>query len=304
MNDYEHSRQREARIIELPRKLDERGNLSIAEEFAPLPFRHARAYWVYDVPGGELRDGHGYRRNREFIVALSGSFEVGVIDGRGEKSFMLNRSYYGLYVPARCWRQLRNFSTNAVALVLASTPYDESDYVFTAEEFLNRNIYAPEASCTDLPVANEAATPVSVSSGSTIDRCRIIDYHTYKTRRQGNLSVVENGSTAPFAIRRSFWIYDVPGGQSRGGHAHAVQHELVTAASGSFSVRLTDGSDSRDFFLNRPSKGLYIPPGVWIDLHDFSAGAICLAFASDTYCESDNLRDYSSFINRHKTTVK
>lgn len=117
----------EPRIIQLPKILDDRGNLSFIEGARHVPFEIARAYWVYDVPGGDARDGHAYRRNRELIVALSGSFDVVLGDGR---TFSLNRSYYGLYVPAGTWRQLTNFSTNSFALVLASEPYDEDDYIY------------------------------------------------------------------------------------------------------------------------------------------------------------------------------
>jgi len=118
---------KKAAIIELPKIPDERGNLSFIEECRHIPFRIARAYWIYDVPGGEGRDGHAFRRNEELIVALSGSFDV-VVDG--VEKFSLNRSYYGLYIPAGTWRELVNFSTNSLALVLASEPYDKDDYVY------------------------------------------------------------------------------------------------------------------------------------------------------------------------------
>lgn len=126
----------EAKIIELPKFLDRRGNLSIIEEFKNIPFKIERTYWIYDVPGGESRGGHAYRENQEFIVALSGSFDVVLDDGREEKVFTLNRSYYGLYVPKGLWRQMRNFSTNSLALVLSSTQYDETDYIRDYQEFL------------------------------------------------------------------------------------------------------------------------------------------------------------------------
>jgi dTDP-4-dehydrorhamnose 3,5-epimerase-like enzyme len=119
----------EAKIIDLPKILDRRGNLSIIEEFKNIPFKIERTYWIYDVPGGEARGGHAYKENQEFIVALSGSFDVVLDDGREKKTFSLNRSYYGLYVPKGLWREMNNFSTNSLALVLASTPYDNADYV-------------------------------------------------------------------------------------------------------------------------------------------------------------------------------
>ena len=126
----------EARIIDLPKFLDSRGNLSFAEEYGQVPFRIERTYWIYDVPGGEKRGGHAYRENREFIIALSGSFDVVLDDGRERKTFSLNRSYYGLYVPEGLWREMDNFSTNSLALVLASTPYSLEDYIYDYSEFL------------------------------------------------------------------------------------------------------------------------------------------------------------------------
>lgn len=116
-------------IIELPKFLDKRGNLSFIEEFKQIPFKIERTYWIYDVPGGEHRGGHAYRENEEFIVALSGSFDVILDDGKVKTTYSLNRSYYGLYVPKGIWREMNNFSTNSLALVLASTPYDPSDYI-------------------------------------------------------------------------------------------------------------------------------------------------------------------------------
>ena len=125
-----------AQIIELPKILDKRGNLSIIEEFKNIPFKIERTYWIYDVPGGESRGGHAYKENEEFIVALSGSFDVVLDDGNNKKVFSLNRSYYGLYVPKGLWREMNNFSTNSLALVLASTPYNSNDYIYDYQYFL------------------------------------------------------------------------------------------------------------------------------------------------------------------------
>ena len=128
---------RSPRLIDLPRFLDHRGNLSVVEEIKDIPFAIQRAYWVYDVPGGEEREGHAYHRNEEFIIALSGSFDVVVDDGLSTATYQLNRSYYGLYVPAGVWRTLTNFSTNSLALILASTPYDPTDYIYTHKDFMS-----------------------------------------------------------------------------------------------------------------------------------------------------------------------
>ena len=123
------------KIIELARHFDPRGNLCVIEEFKDIPFKIQRSYWIYDVPGGEARGGHAYYENEEFIVALSGSFDVILDDGKEKHTFSLNRSYYGLYVPKGIWREMANFSTNSLALILASTKYDANDYIRDYEEF-------------------------------------------------------------------------------------------------------------------------------------------------------------------------
>ncbi len=122
-------------IIDLPKYLDNRGNLSFIEEDTHLPFRIRRVYWIYDVPGGESRGGHAFRSTEELIVALSGSFDVVLNDGEKEYRFSLNRSYYGLYVPSMMWRLVENFSTNSLALVIASTDYDVNEYIRDFNEF-------------------------------------------------------------------------------------------------------------------------------------------------------------------------
>ena len=125
-----------ARIIHLSKFNDLRGNLSVIEQFKDIPFEIKRTYWIYDVPGGEFRGGHAFKQNEEFIVALSGSFHVIVDDGKQKQTFTLNRSYYGLYVPAGLWREMDNFSTNSLALEFASTKYNPADYIRDYNEFL------------------------------------------------------------------------------------------------------------------------------------------------------------------------
>ncbi len=117
------------KLIKLPKILDERGNLSFAEGNTHIPFEIKRAYWIYNVPGGVFRGAHAFKKTEEFIISLSGSFDVVLNDGNNEKRYNLNRSYYGLYVPAMIWRSLSNFSTNSLVLVLASTDYDKNDYI-------------------------------------------------------------------------------------------------------------------------------------------------------------------------------
>jgi hypothetical protein len=125
------------RLINIPKILDDRGNLSVIEEESHIPFIIRRVYWIYDVPGGEFRGSHAFKNTEELIVALSGSFDVILHNGIEEKKFSLNRSYYGLFVPRMIWRKLNNFSTNSLALILASTTYDENDYIRDFDQFLN-----------------------------------------------------------------------------------------------------------------------------------------------------------------------
>jgi hypothetical protein len=126
-------------IIKLPKILDDRGNLTFIQQQCHIPFKIARSYWIYDVPGGESRGSHAYKKLEECIIALSGSFEVFLDDGTAQKVINLNRAYYGLYVPKMIWRRMQNFSTNAVALILASLPYSEDDYVRDYEEYRSLN---------------------------------------------------------------------------------------------------------------------------------------------------------------------
>ena len=126
----------DVRIIELPKFLDTRGNLSFAENFQQIPFEIKRTYWIYDVPGGEDRGGHAFKENQEVVIALSGAFDVVVDDGVNRKTFSLNRSYYGLYIPAGLWRTMENFSTNSFALEFGSVAYSPDDYVRDYEEFI------------------------------------------------------------------------------------------------------------------------------------------------------------------------
>ncbi len=125
----------DVKLLDLPKICDSRGNLSFLENNAQIPFEIKRVYWIYDVPGGEDREAHAFRENQELIIALSGAFDILVDDGLSRKKYTLNRSHYGLYIPQGIWRVMDNFSTNALALELASTKYNTADYIIDYEEY-------------------------------------------------------------------------------------------------------------------------------------------------------------------------
>ncbi len=281
-------------LIQLPKFLDERGNLSFFENEVQLPFAIKRVHWIYDVPGGEERGGVAYRQTEEFVVALSGSFDVVVDDGVSKKVFNLNRSYMGVYVPKGCWRSIENFSTNSLAMIAASTYYDKNDVIRDYDMFLvwsqkqneDKNIY---------PIEPVKTFDNSMGVGSVYG-CTMIELDRHHSNRKGDISVVENGITVPFDVKRVYYLYDVPGGVSRGGHAHKELFQLIVAASGSFTVILDDGKVKRSFHLNRPYQGLLVTPGIWRTLEDFSSGSVCMVLASEKYDAADYIRSYDEFI--------
>jgi len=283
---------RNASILPLPRIFDDRGNLSFIEAQRHVPFKIARIYWIYDVPGGEKRGGHAFRNGDEFLIALSGSFDVEVDNGNETKRFPLNRSYMGLYIPARNWRTLDNFSTNSLCLVLASTPYDEADYLYEYKEW--KQLIASGEESPKAPTALEIPIAPKIKERPTVDDCVLMALPKVKDRA-GNLTSVHSDLEIPFAVNRVFYIYDVPGGEDRGAHAHKVCHQFIVSASGAFEVELRDGVNIRKVVLNRPYNGLYVPPGIWAQEQGFSSGTVCLVFASHYYEESDYIRDFSAY---------
>lgn len=282
----------DVRIIELPKFLDARGNLSFVEQFTHIPFEIRRTYWLYDVPGGVARGGHAEKNNEELIVALSGSFEIDVDDGQNSKSFVLNRSYYGLFIPKGLWREIKDFSTNALALEFGSIPYSADDYIRDYDSFLDYSKNPDSALSLNPLESREEET----SKKYSVFDCTMVELDKHHSDRNGNLTVVENGKTLPFDVKRVYYLYDVPGGENRGSHAHKELSQMIIAASGSFTVTLDDGGNKRSFFLNRPYQGLYVKPGLWRDLVDFSSGAVAMVLASDIYNVDDYIRNYDDFI--------
>ena len=281
---------KEAKIINLPKIADPRGNLTFAEGSNHVPFDIKRVYWIYDVPGGETRGGHAFKEQDEFVIAISGSFDVVVDDGENVERFHLNRSYMGLHVPPGKWRYMDNFSTNSIALVLASTPYTENDYIRDYELFKQ---YTP--SKTTIIAAQSTEKLAFNAQLSTVDDCCVVALDI-NHRDKGNITVIENNAIIPFATERVYYLYDVPGGEERGGHAHKDLYQLIIAAGGSFDVELNDGKNKRTVTLNRPYQGLYVVPGIWRELKNFSSGSTCLVLASRKYDAEDYIREYGDYL--------
>lgn len=294
----------DAKILNLPKISDSRGNLSLIEQFKQIPFEIKRAYWIYDVPGGCDRGGHAYKENQEFIVALSGSFDVVLDDGRESKTFSLNRSYMGLYVPKGIWRTMTNFSTNSLALVLSSTEYDKDDYVMDYEEFRmwafdnKQNTFSPDSE--NSVKVKEGKALFQADEGNSVFDCSLCQLNKMHDP-EGNLTYIYENVHVPFPINRVFYSYDIPGGEDRGAHAHKECHQFIVAASGAFDVVLDDGINKRAVTLNRPFWGLHVPPGIWASEQGFSSGSICLVLASHGYSEADYIRNYDDFLEYVKT---
>jgi len=281
------------RLVELPKISDPRGNLTFLEGLGHVPFDIRRVFWVYDVPSGETRGGHAYRKSEEFIIALSGSFDVVTDEGKRISKYQLNRSNFGLYIPPGAWRHLENFSTNAVALLVSSTEFDERDYI------RDKNSLPPYSVSPEPAAVNEEAkSPISevINFGtSSIADCRELCL-PINHRDKGNITVIEKRDTVPFKTERVYYLYDIPGGQERGGHAHKELWQLVIAASGAFDILIDDGKQKKVVTLNRANRALLVVPGIWRELLNFSGGSICLVLSSHKYSEADYYRDYATFV--------
>jgi len=306
--------------IDLQKIPDPRGNLSVVEQFRDVPFDIARAFLMYDVPGGEIRGGHAYKQSQEFIIALSGSFDVVIDEGGHKHVHSLNRSYYGLYVPNGVWRHMENFSTNSLALVLSSTHYDETDYLYDHADYqawlkkdaiLSKRMPSFRKGCHPqkrMPSLEKGCHPfekdaIPLPQGRRfLDTVSLMDLPRIEFR-EGNITPLEGWrpleegeSQVPFDIKRVFYIYDIPGGESRGAHAHKQCHQLIIAASGSFDVLLDNGHEQATVTLNRPYQGLHVPPGIWCHEAGFSSGAVCLVLTSELFDEADYIRDYNEYL--------
>lgn len=280
-------------LFDLPKIEDSRGNLSFLEEGGDVPFKIARVYWIYDVPGGKKRGSHAFKTQQEVIIALSGSFDIVLNDGKEERRYSLNRSYKALYVPPQMWRYIDNFSTNSVCLVISSGAYDPDEYIRNFKQF---KIYQK---------SNQFGLPIQIPFGSTIvsdkiqrnsvNDCNIINLPVIQHNRAGSLTPIHNSVNIPFDIKRIFFVYDIPSGKKRGIHAHKNCHQFILAAAGSFDVEIDDGNKKRQVNMNSPMQGIHILPGIWSKEFNYSSGAICLVLASEIYTEEDYIRKYSDY---------
>lgn len=290
-------------LIDIPKIMDARGNLSFIEHGARgiCPFEIERVYWVYDVPTGEVRHGRALRHTAEMIVAMSGSFTVKLTraDGLMERH-TLTRSDRGLLVEPGTWREICDFSTNSVAMVLASGPHDPDEYIYDIKSYLD------EYSSADKTVIGEKGPKPELNRSRNVEKheghglSRTTDCHYIELPRvrdpRGSLTVAENGADdMPFDVRRVFYLYDVPADADRGGHSHYMAREMIVALTGSFDVVIDDGETIQRFSLNRPYKALYIPRGLWRTLDNFSGGAVALVLTSERFAEADYVRDYATF---------
>ena len=209
---------------------------------------------------------------------------------------------FPVYIPAGTWRTITNYSTNAVAVIAASTHYALQDAIRDYDEF---SFWVTNERVNELKNEgfNEASSnlqsPITNRRYSVYD-CGIVTLDRHHSQRKGDISVIENGETIPFDVKRIYYLYDVPGGESRGSHGHKQLEQLIIAVSGAFTVTLDDGNVRRSFTLNRPYQGLLVKPGIWSTLDDFSSGSVCLVLASEKYKAEDYIRDYNDFIEYRK----
>jgi len=261
------------RLVSLPQVPEPRGNLTALEELVQLPFRIGSVRWFYDLPAGTSWTAGESGLGDALLVALSGSFAVVVERQRDPSKVSLSRANAGLHLPGDVGWRVVDPSTNSVGLVISSQPS------------------RPHRLGSDGPEGDVGA-PLNVDS--TIDDCRTITLPR-RRRLQGSTTKLIPRSDVPLDISRVYYLYDVPGGARRGGHAHRRLEEMLVAVAGSFEVVLDDGHRVKATRLDRAHSGVYIATGIWRELKNFSSGAICLVLASAPYDEADYIREYDEF---------
>jgi hypothetical protein len=256
-------------LVTLPQIPEPRGNLTALEELVHVPFRIGSVRWFYELLAGSSWAASEPALGDALLIALSGSFDVAI----GGSRVRLSRANIGLHLPAsREWR-VEDPATNSVGLIMSSRP--------TRPRRLE-------------PETPNATAPGDLNPRSTLDDCRGITL-PHDRRRRGSTTGVLPQAEVPFDVLRVYYLYDVPGGAERGGHAHRRLQQVLVSLAGSFDVVLKDGRRVKTIRLDRPHSGVFIATGIWRELRNFSSGAICLALASAPYDEADYIRDYEDF---------
>ena len=257
------------RLLSLPQIPEPRGNLTALEELVDLPFRIGSVRWFYDVPAGASWSAGEPGLGPAVVIALSGSFDVVVEQPADASRIRLSRASAAVTVPARARCSAQDASTNSVGLVISSQP--------------------PRR-----PVGERYRKPDALPVDTTVDDCSAASLGR-RHGPAGSTTEVVSRTDIPFDLMRVYYLYDVPAGASRGGHAHLQLEQVLLAAAGSFDVVLDDGRRVKTVRLDRPEFGICISTGIWRELQNFSSGAICLALASAPYEEADYIRDYGEF---------
>ena len=237
-----------------------------------MPFALGGIRWFYDVPGEASWTVSKRSLGDSLVAALSGSFAVSMSGRHGSARVTLNRASTGLHVPARATWGIEDVSTNAVGLVLSSPS--------------GRPVAGPDSTTGD-----ESRRPFAET---TIDDCGEVVFRRHRSP-WGSTTEVIPGIDVPFAIPRVYYLYDIPGGASRGAHGHRALEQVLVAVTGSFEMTLSDGRRNTSMRLDRADIGTYVPPGIWRELTSFSTGAVCVTLASAPYDEGDYVRDYAEF---------
>jgi hypothetical protein len=256
-------------LVSLPQIPERRGNLTALEELVHLPFRIGSVQWLYELPAGTSWSVGEGGLGDSLVVALSGSFDVVIGAGR----VRLGRADTGLHVPASVAWTVEHPATNSVGLIISSRPT------------------RPQRIRADQP---DRAASRHLNPHSTIDDCRRIRLPRHH-HGQGSTTSVLPHAEVPFDVVRVYYLYDVPGGAERGGHAHRQLEQVLVSLAGSFDVVLKDGRRVKTIRLDRAHSGVFIATGIWRELRNFSSGAICLALASAPYDEADYIREYDDF---------
>lgn len=265
------------KLLSLPKITDRRGNLSFFEDGVPVPFNISEVRWTYDIPGDTSKNIKRYINTDEIIIALSGSYDVSTKSDTDEQTTHLNRAYNGLLLPKGTQKTLDNFSTNSVALTISAS--------------------------NDTNVSKKAKQDIVTNEMYNVYDCHLIEIDKQNAENKGRYSTVKNNVEIPFDIKRIYYLYDVPFGVMRGGHAHKTLNQVLFAVSGSFTVNINDGKVKRSITLNRPNQGLLIKPGIWRTIDNFSSGSVCLVLASEKYNPDDYIRKYNEFIDYRRNPI-